>query len=153
MADTSHEIVFVSSRSIPPLTRDRLERDLAASSGLTVTIFDQDWLRIPLDNWYQYLRKKYLGIDYDKSTFVALDDVLINPNRRPNAEDIARGHVVQRSRLRKDVQISLDESRTCLLVGPPGSGKTGLAKLVGWDHQRRSVANVAFYLSARAIGP
>lgn len=141
--------LFVTNQSISSIERDELEKKLSHEFHLLVTIYEREWIRFPLDNDYQALRKKYLHIDYDKSIFSPLDDVLSNIYRHPNINDLESNNYIPRKETCEEIFKILDRDSVCLLQAPPGSGKTGIAKITGYMFQKKSVQNVAYIISAR----
>jgi len=95
------------------------------------------------------LRKQYTSIDYDRSIFMPLDDVLSNRYRQPNQEELASNNYVFRESTCEKVFAFLDIHHRCLLNAPPGSGKTALAKIIGYRYQKEDPKNVAYMVSAR----
>jgi len=134
-------VVFLTSREVTPSTREKLQNDVKAEFGWTLEIYDQQWLRVPLDGEFQRLRKQYLGIDYDQHVFHDLASLLDVPERHPNREDLSHGAYYRNEGLHDRVHMLLDTRRHCLISGKPGHGKSALAKAVGWELLSRTSHN------------
>lgn len=55
------KFVFVSNQFIPPIKRDKTKEEISAL-GWEPAIYDQEFIRVELDNHSRDLREKYLGI-------------------------------------------------------------------------------------------
>jgi len=63
------KFVFVSNRFIPPMTRDKIKEKIS-KLGWEPAIYDQEFIRVELDNHSRDLREIYLGISRDYSSIV-----------------------------------------------------------------------------------
>jgi hypothetical protein len=84
-------VVFVTSQHFNDGEQKKLKEEAKNEYGWDLEIFDQEWLREPLETNFQILRKKYLGLDYDFTIFSELDDLLENKDRHPNRFDFEQG--------------------------------------------------------------
>ena len=73
--DTKYdEFVFVSNRLIPGIKKDNLKLSFKSDSML-LEIFDQERIRVELDNNRKDLREKYLGIPESDDTSNKVDEI------------------------------------------------------------------------------
>lgn len=142
-------IVFVTNQRCTPAIQDELKAHTKAKYGWELTLFDQEWLRIPLDGEYQRLRKDYLNIDYEQRVFAPLDTVLQKANRHPNRLDFENSAYYDDHTSISKIRRKLDTKRVCLVTGRPGSGKTSLARAAGYQLQIENCKHIVFYVSAR----
>jgi hypothetical protein len=142
------EAVFVTNRRIEPLTQDRIIKNVGEEYKWNLTIYDQEWLRIPLDNDYQDVRRKYLGIPEELTIFENLDNLLKKEYRHPNIADFEGGRYYRNELFHSEIKAKLEECRICLIKGKPGSGKTALAQGIGYDLMKESPKNIVLYLTA-----
>ncbi|MBU4231045.1 MAG: hypothetical protein L6277_05385 [Desulfobacterales bacterium] len=80
--------------------------------------------------------------------FKTLDLELANTRRHPNRKDFEQGRYYQNQDLHRDVRGYLQDTRRCLILGPPGSGKTALARGVGFALSQKALPWQVYYLSA-----
>ncbi|MCP4106640.1 MAG: hypothetical protein GY749_14070 [Desulfobacteraceae bacterium] len=73
------------------------------------------------------------AINIQNNIFADMKDLLENPNRHPNCLDIEQGKYYRRDVLHTNVHKYLNNKKRCLISGKPGSGKTALARGVGFD--------------------
>ena len=141
------QVVFVTNRRIEPLQQDKLKKGDKEEYQWDLTIHDQEWLRIPLDTDYQRIRKTYLGIDYDLKFFSDLEILLQNPRKHPNLNDFKKGLYYLNKEYHDSVSEHLESRRLCLITGGHGSGKTALARGIGYHFLKESPQNMVLYLS------
>ncbi len=142
-------IVFVTSQKCTPQLRAKLQRKCLDEFGWDLEIFDQDWLGILLDGEFVRLRKDYIGIDYDHQVFAPIDVLLESPKRHPTRDDLEVGAYYRNDELFSQIRLTLKDHQACLLTGSPGSGKTALARALGYELQKEDCRQIVFYLSAR----
>jgi energy-coupling factor transporter ATP-binding protein EcfA2 len=146
---TADLIVFVTNQRCTPAVQEDLKKTTQANYGWELTIYDQEWLRVPLDGEYQRLRKEYLRIDYDDRVFAPLNTVLQMTSQHPNKTDFERSAYYHDEFSISKIRYLLDTKRVCLIIGRPGSGKTSLARAVGYELQIEQSNHTVFYISAR----
>ena len=142
-------VIFVTNRLVTPTKKDQIKADALRKFSFEIEIFDQEWLRIPLDDEFQRLRKDYFDLDYDPQVFHDLKYVLEQPERHPNVADFESGAYYRHGSLHDQIQEFLKKERRCLIIGKPGHGKTALAKAVGWETLSHNSRQIVFYISAR----
>lgn len=86
----------------------------------------------------------------DISIFESLDQILANPNRHPNHSDLSKGIYYRDISKHNQVNNCLCSKKRALLLGKPGSGKTSLARAIGFELLKEY--NVFFFEMHSDIG-
>lgn len=85
------QFVFVSNRKINGEIKDQVKSNIGEKYGWGLDLWDVERLRVELDNHRQKLRKKYLGIPFDRKTHVEETIEFLTEHRDESATTFGSG--------------------------------------------------------------